>query len=211
LKYTVKTTEKDKTKARNTTTKIMFSTRPLVRAQLVSPATKSLFQFRNFHQSTFQLAKKGKKHQTEEPASNEPKGDMLNPKDFRTRVSTDLTKLLEVQKKKLSEASKGKNDIKIFDNLKIGKDVFTNVASTTQKGKNLFIVTVFDPKNTKHVVSAILGANLNLNPEKMPDNEQQLKITLPPVTQESRNKLLKDLKKINDEFKAGPFANVRNK
>ncbi|KAL6949827.1 hypothetical protein ACO0QE_000489 [Hanseniaspora vineae] len=198
----------------------MFASKFLTKSLVAkSVAAKSLTQIRPLHSSLVPLyAKKSKKSSSssngsnnDKAASTETPADVLDPKDFKSRISADLTKLLEQQKKALAETAKGRNDVKIFDNLTVGKEKFTNVASTSQKGKNLLIVTVFDPKNSKNVVSAILGANLNLNPEKIPDNDQQLKVVLPPVTQESRNQTLKVLKKYNDEFKSGAFANVRNK
>ena len=197
---------------------IMFTSKFFSKNLVVpSSISKSLIQTRSLHPATVPLyAKKSKKSNgngssNEKADSPDTPADVLDPKEFKSKVSADLTKLLEQQKKTLAETAKGRNDVKIFDSLTVGKEKFTNVASTSQKGKNLLIITVFDPKNSKNVVSAILGANLNLNPERIPDNDQQLKVVLPPVTQESRNQTLKLLKKYNDEFKSGPFANVRNK
>ncbi|KAL6023900.1 ribosome-recycling factor [Candidozyma auris] len=61
-----------------------------------------------------------------------------------------------------NEAKLGKSNPQIFDNLIIntadGEFPFTSTAQTAVKGRN-FMITVFDPSNTKHIVSAILASN----------------------------------------------------
>ncbi|AET38683.1 Rrf1p Ecym_3184 [Eremothecium cymbalariae DBVPG len=110
---------------------------------------------------------------------------------------------LEVCKKKLGDKKLGVANGNIFNHLTVGteKMKFTDLAATSLKGRNSLTVTVFDPKYTKKVISAILASGLNLNPERIANNEQQLKIPLPPVTTEVRQQLCKDLKKVFEEYK----------
>jgi len=58
---------------------------------------------------------------------------------------------------------------------------------------------VFDPNNTKNVVSSVLASGLNMNPETVPNFPQQLKVPLPPPTAETRQQIARNIK---DEFDA---------
>lgn len=69
-----------------------------------------------------------------------------------------------------------------------------NIARVTLKGPRNMIVTVFNPSNSKHIISAVLGSNLNLNPQPDPKQDQVLRIPLPPSTSESRKEIIKRLK-----------------
>lgn len=122
--------------------------------------------------------------------------------EYVRTAQAEFAKTLELHKKKLNEAKQCAANPRIFDNLKLkdGK-AFTDVASTSLKGKNSLLVTVYDPKDTKHIVSTIMAAGLNLNPERILNNDQQLKISLPPPTTESRMNMCKDLKAIFEEYK----------
>lgn len=121
---------------------------------------------------------------------------------YSRTAQQEFAKTLELHKKKLNETKKGVSDPSMLDDLKMQDGVpLKNVASTSLKGKNSFLVTVYDPKDTKQVISAILAANLNLTPVRVPNNEQQLKIALPPPTTESRQRLCKSLKAVFEEYK----------
>lgn len=113
---------------------------------------------------------------------------------------------LKVHKEKSAEAKLGKANTSIFDNLEVhlshGQAAkFTDIAHTTLKGRSL-LITVFDPKDTKNVVSAVIGANLNLNPQVDPKNPQLLKVPLPSPTAEVKNETAKQLKVVFETFKS---------
>ncbi|EDO17690.1 hypothetical protein Kpol_1004p67 [Vanderwaltozyma polyspora DSM 70294] len=124
----------------------------------------------------------------------------------------DATKLfdesLELHNKKLNEIKQGRANPKIFDGLKLHNGAsFKDVAHTSLRGKNSLLITVYDPKDAKNVISAIMGAGLNLNPEKDPNNSQLLKVLLPPPTTESRMNLVKELKIVFESFKSSSMRN----
>lgn len=150
--------------------------------------------------SSLLLKKTGssKKH-TAPPTEPEETVDISQ---YVKRAQNSFEKTLELHKRKLNESKQGSANPHVLDELRL-KDgnKLKNVASTSTKGKNSLLVTVYDPKDTKHVISIIMAAGLNLNPERVPNNEQQLKIALPPMTTESRTKMCKELKKIFEEFK----------
>ncbi|BAO39717.1 ribosome-recycling factor [Kluyveromyces marxianus] len=173
------------------------------RVVLAGTKNASFVNVRGFNSSALLFAKKkakaakGGKNSTEEPL------EVIDVKKYVKDATNQFEKTLELHKKKLAEKKIGTASPAIFNDLKVGKDgqKFTNVAATSLKGRNSLIVTVFDPKDTKNVVSAIMGAGMNLNPERIPNNDQQLKVSLPPITTETRQALCKDLKKVFEDYK----------
>ncbi|CAR24873.1 Rrf1p [Lachancea thermotolerans CBS 6340] len=178
----------------------------LASVKLVSPLYRVLsqkgVQFRQF-QTCYNLLKKASKKSGKGKIDEEEPTEVVDVKQYVLKAKTQFSVTLDLHKKKLSEIRAGSASPSIFDKLSVGKEnsKFTDVATTSMKGKNSLIVTVFDPKDTKSVVSSILAAGLNLNPEKIPNNDQQLKISLPPPTTETRKQTCKQLKEVFEEFK----------
>lgn len=161
---------------------------------------RSLVARRGF-QGSAQLLKKhsGNKKNAKEV---EEEFDVIDLTQYSKQAQKEFTNTLDLHKKKLNETKQGVADPRMLDDIKMQDGTpLKTIASTSMKGKNALLVTVYDPKDTKHVVSSILAANLNLTPVKVPNNEQQLKIALPPPTTESRLKLCKSLKAVFEEYK----------
>lgn len=166
--------------------------------------TRTPVQARFFQRSAALLKKKPAKGRKDDSAAAAEDDEVIlvNVKEYVTEANDRYSQTLDLFKKKLNEAKQGKTNPEIFDLLKLPNgSLFTDVASTSARGKGTLLVTVFDPKDTKNIISLIMGANLNLNPEKIPNNEQQLKVALPPPTKESRLELVKNLKQMTEEFK----------
>lgn len=158
-------------------------------------------------QLLFKKASGGKKN-TKESQSKDSDDfqETVDISEFIKRAQNSFEKTLELHKKKLNESRQGVANPRIFDDLKLQNgSKFAEVASTSSKGKSALLVTVYDPKDTKNVISAIMAAGLNLNPERVPNNDQQLKVSLPPMTTEARTRICKDLKKIFEEHKNSSF------
>ncbi|KAG7858705.1 hypothetical protein KL939_002827 [Ogataea angusta] len=166
-----------------------------------TPRFQPLFR-RPFSGTWFVLKSKGKKSSDVEE---------INPSAILKDVDTQFQSVLDKYKKKITEIKLGKADPQIFNKLKVrvenGTALFTDIAQTTLKGKFLTI-TVFDPKNSKRIISAILGANLNLNAEEDLKNPQLLRVALPSTTKELKEKQAKELKENFNTFKAGS-ASIR--
>ncbi|CCC66682.1 hypothetical protein NCAS_0A01230 [Naumovozyma castellii] len=128
--------------------------------------------------------------------------EIVDASKYLKEATKQFATTLELHQKRLNETKQGTSNSKVFDNLIIsdGKK-FTDMATTSMRGNNSLLITVFDPKDTKKIISSILGAGLNLNPERIPNNEQQLKVLLPPVTTESRLNTAKLLKGVFEEYK----------
>lgn len=114
-------------------------------------------------------------------------------------------KVMESFKEKANLIKQGTANERIFDKINVQinsheSQPFTAVAQTATKGRNL-IITVFDPLNVKHVISSILAAELNLTPEVMPSNAQQLKVPLPSPTVELKREMVKEIKQLLEHYK----------
>ncbi|CUS23722.1 LAQU0S11e02784g1_1 [Lachancea quebecensis] len=159
-------------------------------------------RLRRFQTSNLLLKKASKKSGKGKTDEEEPT-EVVDVKKYIQKAKEQFSVTVDLHKKKLSEIRAGSASPSIFDKLSVGKgnSKFTDIATTSMKGRNSLIVTVFDPKDTKSVVSSILAAGLNLNPEKIPNNDQQLKISLPPPTTETRKETCKQLKEVFEEFK----------
>ncbi|CEP63762.1 Rrf1p LALA0_S09e01926g [Lachancea lanzarotensis] len=160
-------------------------------------------QTRNLHCVTTLAKKAVKKPGKGKKVEEDEVVEIVDLNSYIQRATAAFEKSTELHKKRLNELKAGTSNPTIFDKLKVGKEnfKFTDVATTSMKGRNNLLVTVFDPKDTKSVISTILAAGLNLNPERIPNNVQQLKVALPPPTTETRKQSCKLLKDVFEEYK----------
>ncbi|ODQ81755.1 hypothetical protein BABINDRAFT_6409 [Babjeviella inositovora NRRL Y-12698] len=146
--------------------------------------------------------KKGGRSRNEELAA-EPTPEVAEV-DF-TVLEAEFKQVIELYKTKVTEVKLGKSNPKIFDHLKVDihkKELpFTQVAQTNAQGGRNLIITVFDPSDAKNVVSAILAADMNINPQQDPNNSQLLKVQLPPPSADSKVESIKALKREFDYLK----------
>lgn len=171
-----------------------------------------LNQVARLHRSHPLLAKAGKKNKK---ASKEVAEELAQGGTSKAEIDfDDASKKFDVILDKFSKAANeiklGKSSPTIFDKLMIetddGEQVFTNVAQTTLKGRN-FVITVFDPANTQHVVNAVLSSDLNMNPQVDPSSKLTLKVPSPPITTETKKENAKQLKLIFEKFKSSTVKN----
>lgn len=100
--------------------------------------------------------------------------------------------------KEPAKSGHGKKDVIVTEPIK-------SLARVASKGPKTITITVFDPASIKRIISAIIAANLNLNPlpdPKQPD--QVLRLSLPPQTSEIKQEIIKNLKAEYDHFRASP-------
>lgn len=149
--------------------------------------------------------KKGKKGKKEE-ADNEDAESAIDPSVLLKDLTKSYDNTLQAFQKQLNTLKMGRSNPKVFDNIQVKLEdytaTFTDIAMATNKTPTMFNVTVFDPAHTKRVVSAILAANLNLTPEVDPKNEQLLKIKIPSTSKEMKEKAVKDMKSLVDQYKS---------
>ncbi|KAI3406002.2 IPI1 [Candida oxycetoniae] len=199
------------------------TTRPMVSARSFLP---NHLLCSNIHTSSSLFAKKkskGKgKHKKSERENELDESDeyegvtpTIDFRDATDRFESYLSKF----RKSANEIKLGKLNPKIFDGLMINvgnnKDVqevpFPSVAQTSVRGRN-FIITTFDPSNAQSIINAIIGSGLNMSGTVDPQNKMNIKIPLPPITQETKQnsvKLLKQLFEKTKSNKTGSLASVR--
>lgn len=185
-------------------------------SRVSSIASPSIVSLRYFSASPSVWAKKDKKGSSKKDngkksSSNAPVEDdeveILDPKKILTEVKQQCDESFKLYSKSLTELKMGKANPSLFDNLKIKIDdsytaTFPEIAMSAMKGTGFLNINVFDPAHSKKVISAILEANMNLNPELDPKNPQLLKIKLPNSTKELREKQIKDMKALLDQYKS---------
>ncbi|KAI5962142.1 RRF1 [Candida pseudojiufengensis] len=166
---------------------------------------------RFFNTSPILLKKKSTKQKLQkqdEKIQAEAAEEIITPTiDFPT-VESKFEKILTKFEKQANEIKLGKLNPKIFDNLIVNignqKDVeevqFNTIAQTSIKGRN-FIVTMFDPSNGQSLINAIIGSGLNMSGTIDPSNKFNIKIPLPPITSETKQQNLKQLKELFDKLK----------
>lgn len=175
----------------------------------VMAMARSKLPTRQFHLSFTLLKKKSKKGAREVEEETTDEAPAVDFKDATKRLQSVIDKFA----KQANEAKLGKTNPQIFDHLQVetadGEMPYTSLAQTAIKGRN-FIITVFDPANTKHIVNAVLASDLNMNPIADPANKQMLKVPLPPVTTESKKENVKHLKTIYEKVRNGPGGSGKN-
>lgn len=178
---------------------LVFGTRAAI-----SPAR---WQYRSFANTAILLAKK-KKGGKDSKDSKEDAAPLaeLDPSALLKELNTACTKTLGAFEQKLTTMKMGRSNPGIFNKLTVKLDShdepFEQVALTSVKTPTFLTVTVFDPAHTKRVVSAILGAGLNLTPEVDATNNQLLKIKVPNTTKEMKEKTVREMKTLLDAFRS---------
>lgn len=181
---------------------VTYCQRPIISSRCIP--------IRNFQFSPI-LAKKnkakgGNKNKSEVQEIEEDNTDNQVPEIDFDDATNKFKGVIERFSKQANEAKLGKTSPNIFDKLIVetanGEVGFTSVAQTTVKGRN-FMITVFDPSNVKSIINAVLGSDLNMNPQIDPSNKQTLKVPLPPLTTESKKENAKQLKLVYERFKNG--------
>lgn len=182
-----------------------------LRIQAFQPLLGSLFYTPNRQFSTSSVAfKKGGKAKGKLKADKsdvtEKQPEGVDQRQFLEALEKKYKEALEMYRKKSLESKLGKADARILDHLTIKLPhnetaKFTDVAQTTLKGRTLMI-TLFDPSVAKSVVLAVIGADLNLNPQVDLKNPQLLKAPLPAATADLKLEAVKNLKAVYNTFKS---------
>ncbi|CAK9437135.1 uncharacterized protein LODBEIA_P15470 [Lodderomyces beijingensis] len=164
-------------------------------------------------------SKSKKLDKEDEYVQHEAETEKITPTiDFKS-TETKFENVLARFEKLANEIKLGKINPKIFDNLtvNVGNNTnvdevpFTSVAQTSVKGRN-FIVTMFDPSNADSIINAIIGSGLNMSGTIDPANKFNIRIPLPPITQETKKHDAKTLKELYEKFrnnKTGSMNSVR--
>lgn len=115
-----------------------------------------------------------------------------------------MTKALEALKAEFATVRTGKANVNVLANVKVSywgvPTELSNCCSIKAQDAQTLLITPYDKSIVKDVQKAIQMADLNLNPVIDGD---KIRIAFPALTQDTRNQLVKDVKKKADNCKVG--------
>ncbi len=113
-----------------------------------------------------------------------------------------MVKSIEAYRRDLTKVRTGRASLSIFDGIKVesyGSQMPLNqVASITIPESRMIVVQPWDTQLISVIEKAILKANIGLNPAS---DGKVIRLAIPQLTEERRRDLVKQVKKIGEEFK----------
>ncbi|VVT50500.1 uncharacterized protein SAPINGB_P002784 [Magnusiomyces paraingens] len=195
----------------------LLATRPVAIRSAQASAYPTQFQ-RHFSGSMPTLKKaskekgKGKDHKggSKAPAADEVEesvslDEIVNIAELQQKMDATVDHF----KERITVVRQGIYTPAIIENVVVKTAAHTeepvkNIARVAMKGPRAITITAFDAADVKHIISAVIGANLNLNPQPDPKQEQVLRVPLPPTTSETKKEIIKNLKHEFEHFKNSP-------
>jgi ribosome recycling factor len=155
--------------------------------------------------------KKGGKKETSasKTTPDEEDGAAVEVVDFED-LKLKFNESVELFKEKVAIVRQGKFTPAVLEEIIVKTHDHTdeplkNIARVASKGPRTLTITVFDPHNVKHITAAVIGSDLNLNPQPDPKSpEQVLRVPLPPATAESKKEIIKQLRHEYEHFRNSP-------
>ncbi|MDA8418087.1 MAG: ribosome recycling factor [Desulfobacteraceae bacterium] len=118
-----------------------------------------------------------------------------------------MAKSIDAYRRELTKIRTGRASLAIFDGIKIesyGTQMPLNqVATITIPESRMIVIQPWDVQLINTIDKAILKANLGLNPVS---DGKVIRLAVPQLTEERRKELVKQVKKVGEEFKVA----VRN-
>ncbi len=118
-----------------------------------------------------------------------------------------MAKSIDAYRRELTKIRTGRASLAIFDGIKIesyGTQMPLNqVATITIPESRMIVIQPWDVQLINAIDKAILKANLGLNPVS---DGKVIRLAVPQLTEERRKELVKQVKKVGEEFKVA----VRN-
>ena len=113
-----------------------------------------------------------------------------------------MSKSIEAYRRDLTKIRTGRASLSIFDGIKVdsyGSSMALNqVASITIPESRLIVIQPWDLQLIGTIEKAILKANIGLNPSS---DGKVIRLPIPQLTEDRRRELVKQVKKIGEEFK----------
>jgi len=118
-----------------------------------------------------------------------------------------MTKTLSVLKQDLNTVRAGKANPALLDQIQVDyygmPSPIKNIANITVPDPRTIMIIPFDPKSIKDIEKAIQISNIGINPS---NDGKNIRLAIPPLTEERRKDLTKVIKKMGEESKVA----VRN-
>jgi len=122
-----------------------------------------------------------------------------------------MAKSIEAFRRDLTKIRTGRASLSIFDGIKVdsyGSAMPLNqVASITIPESRMIVIQPWDMQIINVIEKAIMKANIGLNPVS---DGKVIRLSIPQLTEERRRDLVKQVKKIGEEFKVAIRNNRRD-
>lgn len=130
---------------------------------------------------------------------------MIHVKDVREKMEGGI----EALKKELTKIRTGRASLALLDGIRVnayGSQMpIAQVGTMTIPENNMIAIKPWDPQMLSMIEKAILASDLGLTPA---NDGNVIRLTIPPLTGERRAELVKQVKKIGEEYKVA-VRNVR--
>ncbi len=128
---------------------------------------------------------------------------MVTKQEYQEKMS----KTLSVLKQDLNTVRAGRANPTLLDQISIDyygvNTPLKNIANITVPDPRSLVITPFDPKTVKVIEKAIQVSDIGINPS---NDGKNIRLVIPPLTEERRKDLTKTIKKMGEEAK----VSVRN-
>ncbi len=122
--------------------------------------------------------------------------------DFISTMTEKMNSRLEAYRRELTKIRTGRASLSLFDGIKVesyGSQMPINqVATMTIPESRLIIIQPWDLQMLGVIEKAIMKANIGLNPV---NDGKVIRISIPQLTEERRKELVKQVKKISEDFR----------
>ena len=122
-----------------------------------------------------------------------------------------MAKSIEAFRRDLTKVRTGRASLSIFDGIRVesyGSTMTLNqVASITIPESRMIVIQPWDLQLINVIDKAIMKANIGLNPVS---DGKVIRLSIPQLTEERRRDLVKQVKKIGEEFKVAVRNNRRD-
>ena len=129
--------------------------------------------------------------------------------DVVDQVNTKMEASIEALKRELVKIRTGRASLSLLDGIKV--DAYGSMLPVDQVGtltipeSRMIVVQPWDPQMLPVIEKAILSSDLGLTPA---NDGKVIRLTIPQLTEERRKELVKQVKKVAEEFKVA-VRNVR--
>mgnify|MGYP001821183007 FL=1 len=124
--------------------------------------------------------------------------------DVKSNASAGMTKALESFKRDLSKVRTGRASLSLLDDIKV--DYYGTPTPLNQVGSmavpepRLITIQPWEKNLIGEIEKAILKADLGLNPSS---DGQVIRLVFPPLTEERRREMVKQVKRMGEDAKVG--------
>ena len=129
--------------------------------------------------------------------------------DIHGQLREKMEASVEALKRELVKIRTGRASLSLLDGIKVNaygsQMALDQVGTLTIPENNLIAIKPWDPQVLPAIEKAILGSGLGLTPQS---DGNVVRLTIPPLTGERRKELVKQVKKIGEEYKVA-IRNIR--